>query len=144
MREPLGGHSDAAKRASDQWKLHRVALGLGAIGQWFAVRLSDGTGDGTLYPSKYEAVRHQHHNEMYYAFLCIAPTDLGVCDADVYIKTARALYDVGVRMHAPDDPAGGRSTIMRATREDQLSLTRSIARRGRTVPGNLVMPSRPH
>lgn len=142
MREPLGGHSDAAKRLSDQYKLHKVALGVGSYGQWFAVRLTDGTGDGTLYPDKRTCMRHQHGNEVYFAFVCIAPTDMGVCDADAFIKTARVMYDAGIRMSDPNDAAGGRAPIMRATREDQVSLTRSIARRGRIVPANLSLPTR--
>lgn len=144
MREPLGGHSDAAKRLSDQYKLHRIALGAEAIGKWFAVRLTDGTGDGNVYPDKRTCMRHQRGREVYFAFVCIVPTDMGVCDADTFIKTARVMYDAGIRMTDPDDAAGGRAPIMRATREDQGSLTRSIARRGRIVPANLTLPSSRH
>lgn len=144
MREPLGGHSEAAKRLSDQYILHRAALGMAATGQWFAVTLQDGTGDGVLYPSKRDCARHQHGREVYYAFVCIAPSDMGVCDADVFLKTCRALYSAGVRMTDPEDAAGGRAPIMRATREDQASLARSIRSRGLIVPANLQLPSRHH
>lgn len=144
MREPLGGHSDAAKRLSDQYRLHRMAMGVGSYGQWFAVKLADGTGDGSLYPSKRECMKHQHGQEVYYAFVCIAPTDMGVCDADIFIKTARVMYDAGIRMTDPDDSNGGRSPIVRATREDQASLARSISRRGRIVPANLSLPGPRH
>jgi len=142
MREPLGGHSDAAQRLSDQYRLHRSALGVGSYGQWFAVRLTDGTSDGTLYPDKQSCMRHQHGQEVYFAFICIAPTDMSVCDADAFIRTARTMYDAGIRIADPDDRHGGRSPIMRATREDQASLVRSIARRGRVAPSNLELPSR--
>lgn len=140
LREPLGNHSDAAKRVSDQYKLHRVAMGMAATGKWFAARLTDGTSDGVLYDNKRDAVRHQHHNEKYFAFICIAPSDMSVCDADIFIKTQRTLYDAGLRMSDPDDAAGGRAPIVRQTREDQFSLMRSIQSRGRRAPGNLLLP----
>jgi hypothetical protein len=143
LRDPFGGHSDAAKRVSDQWKLHRVALGNNAIGKWFAARLADGTSDGVLYDTKQDAIRHQHHNEVYFAFICIAPTDISVCDADVYLRTLREMYDAGIRMTDPADAAGGRAPILRQSREDQVSLARSIASRGRVKPSNLEYPSRP-
>lgn len=142
MRDPFGGHSDAAKRVADQYALHRIGAGMASTGKWFAVALSDGTSDGTLYDTKRDAVRHQHHNEMYFAFICIAPSNMSVCDADIFIKTQRALYDAGLRMSDPDDPAGGRAPIVRQTREDQISLMHSIRSRGRRAPGNLIDPSR--
>jgi len=78
-READGGHSDAAKRLSDTYCLH-VAAGA-RKGGVIAVKLSDGTSDGTVYDSRYDAVRHQHHNERWYAFLRIGAGHMTVCEA---------------------------------------------------------------
>lgn len=137
---PLGGHSDAAKRVSDTYRLHRTAQGLAATGQWFAAALADGSSDGVLYGSKRDAVRHQHHNETRFAFVCISPGDMTVCEAEEFLATNRMFYDRGLRLTDPDDAHGGREVIQRSTVEDQRSLVRSIAGGGRTRPSGLVYP----
>lgn len=139
-RTPLGGHSDAAKRVSDTYRLHRAASGLTAIGQWFAAALADGTSDGVLYGSKQAAVRHQHHNEVYFAFVCINPGDMSVCEAEEFLAVNRMFYSKGLRLTDPDDAHGGREVIQRSAAEDQRSLVRSIASGGRTRPSGLVYP----
>lgn len=126
-------HSDAAKRLSDTYNLHRVALGLDAIGKWFAAALNDGGGDNTLYDSKYECVRHQHHNEQYYTYIKINPSTMKVCEAEVMLKTARRLYDNGMRMTDPDHKHGGPDLIKRLTVSDQLAQMRGAVT-------NLKMP----
>jgi hypothetical protein len=134
-------HSDAAKRISDTWRLHRSALGLGAAGRWFAAALADGTGDGQLYDSKADAVVHQHHNEQYFAFLCISPADLSVCEAEESLNLFRTVYDnPRLRFTDRDHPAGGPDIIRRLAREDDRSLIRSLASGGRTRPANLIYP----
>lgn len=122
----LLGHSDAARRLADTFNLHRVADPHGSVGKWFAVRLHDGTGDGVLYDSKVECVRHQHHNEQYYAFVKIVPLTMNVCDAEIYLSVARRAYDAGLRMTDPHDKHGGRELIKRSSIEDQLSLARGF------------------
>jgi hypothetical protein len=133
-------HSDAAKRVSDTYRLHKTALGYDAIGQWFAAALADGSSNGVLYETKRDAVRCQHHNEQWYAFIQLGPWDMDVCEAESFIGTVRALYDAGLRLPDPDHARGGRDVITRATREDQRSLIASIANRGRTRPSGLVYP----
>jgi hypothetical protein len=135
-----GVHSDAAKRMSDTYRLHRVGLGPAATGRWFAVRLADGTGDGTLYDTKRDAVRHAGHNEQLYAFVCISPGDMDVCDAEDWLTIHRTYYDAGLRMPDPDHVSGGPDVVARATREDQFGLMRSIKSRGRIRPSGLVYP----
>jgi hypothetical protein len=135
-----GVHSDAAKRVSDQYRLHRVALGPASVGRWLAVALADGTTDGTLYDTKRDAIRHQHHNEQYYAFVCIGPHDMSVCEAEGYMAMVRQLYDAGIRLTDPDHAHGGREVIPRVTREDQWSLVRSIRSKGRARPSGFVYP----
>lgn len=111
------GHSDAAKRLYDDYHLHRSADLHGAIGQWFASALSDGSSDGYLYPSKRAAILHQHHNEMYYTYTQITPANMTVCSAEAMLTVARKLYDVGLKMTDPEDMR--REPIKRSAIEDQ-------------------------
>lgn len=139
-RTPFGDHSDAAKRASDAYRLHKAALGQLAVGRFLAVALADGSSDGVLYDTKRDAVRHQHHNEQMYAFICINPGDLNPCEAEEFLALNRMFYDRGIRLSDPDHAAGGREVIQRVTVEDQRSLARSIASGGRLKPSGLVYP----
>lgn len=139
-RTPLGAHSDAAKRVSDTYRMHRTVHGLGAAGRWIAVALADGGSDNTLYDTKGDAVRHQHHNEQWYAFVQLQPSDMSVCEAEEFMATVRTLYEAGIRLTDPDHAHGGPDVIQRATVEDQRSLVRSIASRGRKRPSGLVYP----
>jgi hypothetical protein len=134
------GHSDAAKRVSDTWRLHRSAIGLDAAGKWFAASLADGSSDGVLYDCKRDAVRHQHHNERWYAFLRIGPADCSPCEGEVFLEINRMLWSKNIRMTDPDDLSGGPDVIRRTAREDDRSLMRSIASGGRTRPSNLIYP----
>lgn len=127
------GHSDAAKRLSDHYNIHRIAGGLDAVRKWFAVRLDDGQSDGVLYDSKSDCVKHQHHNESFYAFIRIAPCDMKVCDAEIVLRKNRQFYDNGLRMADPDQKSGGSDVITRLTYEDELA-----AMRGKT--SNLIFP----
>lgn len=139
-RTPFNDHTDAAKRLSDTHRLHKSALGQLAIGRWFACALADGTTDGVLYDSKRDAVRHQHHNEQFYAFVCVNPGDCTPCEAEEYLHINRMLYSRGIRMTDPDHAHGGPDIVQRSTVEDQRSLVRSIASGGRIRPTGLVYP----
>lgn len=139
-RTPLGTHSDAATRVSDAYRLHREAAGYAAVGQWIAVALADGTSDGVLYESKSAAVRHQHHNEQFYAFVMIGPHDMNPCEAEEFLALSRMFYSKGLRLTDPDHARGGPDVIQRTSVEDQRSLARSIASGGRLRPSNLIYP----
>jgi hypothetical protein len=133
-------HSDAAKRVSDNYNLHRVANPYGSIGKWIAVALSDGRSDGVLYDSKHDSVKHQHHDELWYAYICVNPTSMTPCDAEIFLKMHRMMYEKGIRLADPDEVSGGREVIKRAAREDQSSLMRSINSGGTIRPSNLLLP----
>lgn len=135
-----GEHSDAAKRLKDEYALHRLADPIGHIGRWFAVALQDGTSDHVLYDTRRDAVIHQHHNEMYYAYIQIVPSTMTMCDTEAFLAGVRKMYDKGIRLTDPDHRAGGREVITRATLEDQRSLMRTITRG--TRPSNLIIPGR--
>lgn len=139
-RTPFNDHSDAAKRISDTHRLHKTALGQLAIGRWFASALADGTTDGVLYDTKQHAIRHQHHNEVYYAFTCVSPGDVTPCEAEEWLYLYRVLYGKGIRMTDPDHVSGGPDVVQRSAVEDQRSLVRSIASGGQVRPSGLVYP----
>jgi hypothetical protein len=119
-------HSDAAKKISDTFNLHRIAAdasGIENIGKWFAAALEDGSTDGVLYDSRGECVRHQHHNEQWYTFIKIVPSTMTYCEAEVMLKTSRKAYNAGMRLTDPDHRHGGRELIKRSTTEDMLALS---------------------
>lgn len=132
-QQKLMGHSDAAKRLADTYNLHRIGAGYDAIGKWIAAALADGRTDDVLYDDKQAAVRHQHHNEDYYTFVKIGPQSMNACEAEVMMKTARSLYDKGLRLADPDHKRGGLDLIKRVSVEDQLAQAS-----GRNT--NLIMP----
>lgn len=128
------GHTDAAKRLSDTYNLHRIGAGINAVGKWFAASLAEGRSDDVLYDSKLSCVRHQKHNEKLYTFIKIVPTGMKPCEAEVMLETARRMYDAGMRMTDPDHKHGGLDLITRLTVEDQLNMMRGIAT-GLKMPG---------
>lgn len=133
-------HTDAAKRCSDIYELHRVALGDDAIGKWFAVALFDGDSDGTAYDGKQECIRHQHHNEQHYAYIQINPGGMSPCEAEAFLKIHREMYDKGMRLADPDHAKGGHSMIPALTNEDMRSRLTSIRSGGRKRPSGLYTP----
>lgn len=132
-------HSDPAKRVADSVNLHLTAGGYDAIGRFMAVQFADGCGDGVLYDSRRDAVLHQKHNEAYYVFVRIAPSNMTPCEAESLLITQRALYERGMRLNDRDHRAGGRVVIPRLTCEDQMAQLRQIV--FGTRPTNLVFPS---
>lgn len=122
-RTPLGDHSDAAKRIADTFALHRLADPYGNIGYWFAAALSDGQTDGTLYESRPHAIRHQHHNEEWYAYIQIVPANLSSCEAETILRVARRAYDSGI---ARGDGMTRHELIRRLGWEDQIALSKGF------------------
>lgn len=133
-------HSDAAKRCSDHYELHRMALGVDSIGKWFAVALVDGSSDGIAYDRKRDCVIHQHHNEQYYAYIQINPGGMSACEAEAFLRIHRVMYDKGVRLVDPDHAKGGHSMIPALTTEDMRSRLTSIRSGGIVRPSGLVFP----
>ena len=127
-------HTDAAKRFYEVYNLHYVARGpMECHGRWLAIALADGSSDGVLYDTKQECIRHQHHNEQWYAFVKMIPSMMKLCEAEVMITTYRKMYDAGMRMVDPDSRTGGMDLITRVTAEDQIALSKGRVR-------NLIIP----
>jgi hypothetical protein len=128
-------HSDAAKRISETFALHRLADPIGNIGHWFACAIADGTTDNVLYDSKLDAITHQHHNETYYAYVQIVPAQMSICDAEVFLSGVRKTYQARKGLIDRDHPQGGLEPIRRLTVEDQMAQNAGI-------PTNLIVPGR--
>jgi hypothetical protein len=136
---PLNGdvsrsHTDEAKRLSDEYRLHKLGLGHGAIGRWFAVRMQDciSADVHSLYDSRPDAVAHQPGNPNYYIYVQIVPSDMPVCDAEIYLAIQRKLHTRGMRT------GDGRGMIPRLLTEDMHSQLSAILRGGK--PSNLRLP----
>jgi len=98
---PSADH-DAARRISDTYNLHLEVNRADAVGQYIACKLEDGSGDGTLYPTKRDAARHQPHPELY-AYFRIVLGGIEPRDALVYLHFCRDAYRRGLRLTDPDD-----------------------------------------
>lgn len=111
-----GGHSDAAKRLSDTYNMHRAALGFHGQGV-IAVSLADGTSDNEVYPDRESAVAHQHHNERWFAYIRLNAPSMSVCEAESAMRWQRQAASL-----APaelGEANGGLEVIPRLTLEDR-------------------------
>lgn len=121
-RPEHGGHSDAAKRMSDHYNLHKAA---GALdGWWLAFALADGAHDGEAYPSKGDAVRHQHHREWWFCFVKIVPGTMSTCQAESLLYMYR--QQARLKLADRDDKRGGYDIIPRLTLEDHWAQMRAL------------------
>jgi hypothetical protein len=117
--------------------MHRLADPIGNLGRWFAIAIADGTsGDNnTLYDSRLDAITHQHHNETYYCYMQIVPSNMSVCDAEIYINGVRKTYQARKNLIDRDQKSGGREIITRLTAEDQIAQSRGYNSTNLIVPG---------
>lgn len=89
------------------------------VHSWIAVRLADGSYDGTLYDTRQDAVRHQPH-EQQCAYLNLAPVMGGmeVQAAFAILKFHRDAYRAGMTFIDPEHPTGGMDIRMPIAMED--------------------------
>lgn len=115
------GHSDAAKRFSDLYNLHKAA---GTARGWIAVALADGASDGTVYETRAEAVFWQHHNERWFFFCTLQQPSMTVCQAESLLRYKRVMAE----MEAADRDArdGGPEVIPRVSAEDMEAQIRAV------------------
>lgn len=97
--------ADAGRRASDIINGHLVANPWDDVRDMFiAIKLEDGSSDGTLYESKADAVRHQTHEQQcaYISFRNLVgganPKEMAI-----YLKFNRDAYKAGMRLVDPDN-----------------------------------------
>ena len=120
VKTPGAGHSDAAKRLSDTYSLHKVA---GSHG-WIAIRYQDGTGGDVVYDSRHAAVADCWPNEDWYFYCSLQAPSMSVCAAESVLRYKRIMSD----MEKPDRDArnGGLEVIPRLSVEDQEAQIRAI------------------
>lgn len=123
------GLKDSAKRISDAYALHKLALGDDAIGKWIACRLDDGTSDNNAYDSKRTAIRYQHSNENLYCYVQIGPWQMSPAEAERFLAVHRAMYSRGLRLTDPD--TGGKDIIRRLTVNDDVSQIKAFTKGSR-------------
>lgn len=121
---------DRAHRASDVVTQHmtdtaRTGEMPWCVGMWVALRLSDGSSDGILYPSKAHAVAHQLHAHQC-AYVAIPPTGMTPREADATLRVMEGLYDMGADIADPDQQIHAPTTI-----EGRRALMRTAARYNR-------------
>jgi hypothetical protein len=132
------GHSDAARRVSDIYMLHRVAGGLlGTVGKVFAVALADGRSDMCLYDTMADCIRHQRHNAKWYAYLRVGREAMTICNAASVLRLHRDADATGLTFVDRDDPSFGLELIPRLCAEDHQRMTRAIAART-WIPGRIT------
>lgn len=116
-READGGHSDAARRMSDWYNLHKDA---GApVGYWIAIGLRDGASDGSAYPDKITAMRHMHGHERDFTYVQLQPVSMSVCQAASLLYMRRVTDSIAQGHSDLDDRHGGLVLIESLTAEDR-------------------------
>ena len=70
-----------------------------------AFRLSDGTTDHVVYPSKSDAIGHMS-NEFHFCYVHLAACASGMPekDAQLWLELHREAYDAGIRLAEPKAP----------------------------------------
>lgn len=117
------GHSDAAKRFSDIYNLHKAA---GTSRGWIAVALADGSSDLVVYDTRLDAVMHQRHNERRYFYCTLAQPSMTVCAAESLLRYKRVMHQMEAAHTDRDAPNGGLEVIQRLTTEDQEAQIRAV------------------
>lgn len=124
-----GGHSDAAKRLSDTYNLHKAAGS--PVGWWFSVHYEDGSGGDDLFMSKADAVRHFWPYEDVRFYCKLGPASMSVCEAESVLAWHRQASSL--RTTDRDNRHGGYDVIPRLTVEHH-------ARQMRALRGEVNMP----
>lgn len=114
VANPGGGHSDAAKRMSDVYNLHKAC---GRRAGWIAVAYADGTGGEVVYDTRAEAVADRWPWEDRYFYCCLNAPSMSVCAAESVLRFKRVMAEI--ERPDRDAPAGGLEVIPRLAAEDQ-------------------------
>lgn len=127
-REDNGGHSDAAKRLSDTYNLHKT---LGMRSGVIAISLNDGSSDDTVYPDRQTAIDHQRHNENWFGYIELIEPSMSVCQAAAVMRWQRITSRMNTARKGETD--GGLIVIPRLTIEGREAQLHAI-HTGRGLP----------
>lgn len=130
--------SDAAKRISD---MVTQAIADKQGNKWMAFALEDGTGTGTVYDTKADAIRFHRNASRRYCFLQVPLDYLSPRAAEVYLHIHRQLAKLGQH---PDDEMIKHELMFDTRREayPALDARRALvaSRRERRSPGGIFLP----
>jgi hypothetical protein len=108
-------HTDAAKRFSDIYNLHRAA---GTRAGWIAIALADGDSDGEVYQSRQEAVTFKWPNERWHFYCSLQQPAMTVCQAESLLRYQRVMNEINGSHMDRDSRGGGLEVIPRLAAED--------------------------
>lgn len=117
------GHSDAAKRFSDTYNLHRVA---GTRRGFIAVALEDGRSNNSVYDDRAQAVGAMFPNDRRYFYCELVQPSMTVCQAESLLRYKRIMNEVEGQHTDRDAPGGGLEVIPRLAGEDQEAQIRAV------------------
>lgn len=129
------GHSDAAKRFSDVYNLHKAA---GTARGWIAVALADGSSDGDLYDTRHDAVQLKFPRDRRFFYCTLAQPSMTVCQAESLLRFQRVMNEMNGAHTDRDAPGGGLEVIPRLAAEDIEAQIRAV----RTGRGFVAMGRR--
>lgn len=113
--EIMPGHSDAAKRFSDIYNLHKACGSRG----WIAVALADGSAGASVYDTRGAAVADMWPREDRYFYCVLQAPSMSVCAAESLLRWRRVMNEVEAPHMDRDAPGGGLEVIQRLSAEDQ-------------------------
>lgn len=114
VKNPGGGHSDAAKRFADVYNLHKAA---GAVAGWIAVSYAEGRGGFTVYDTRAAAVADCWPWEDRFFYCSLAERSMTICAAESVLRFRRIMAEV--EKPDRDIKGGGLEVIPRLATEDQ-------------------------
>lgn len=127
------GHSDAAKRFSDTYMLHKAA---GTAAGWIAVKYEDGSGGQEVYHSREAAIEALWPYEDRYFYCTLQAPAMTVCAAESVLRWRRVMS--GIEKPDRDYHGGGLEVIPRVASEDQEAQIQAV----RTGRGFLALGHR--
>lgn len=115
------GHSDAAKRFSDTYNLHRAA---GTCSGWIAVRYADGDDGMDIFDTREEAVDFMFPYEDRYFYCTLTQPTLSICAAESLLRWKRIMSEV--EKPEREAPHGGLEVIPYLTAEDRAEQVQAV------------------
>lgn len=130
------GISDAAKRMSDIINGKAIAHPFDElVSSWMAFKLSDGSSDGNLYPSRADAERHQiDPDNCAYVSMRDSAKGMSARSAQAYLTYCRMAHDNGFKLPDPERRNRSRHILTPLSSQDWRSqISRLLAANGKPI-----------